>query len=48
VRVAFEDLAFGDIVDQIPPEIERCKQINPDLFAMVGYLESAGWESRKL
>ena len=48
MRVAFEELAYSDIVDQIPPEIEKCKKINPDLLSMVGYLKSVGWESRIL
>ena len=32
----------------IKTEIEKCKQINPDLYTMENYLKSAGWESRKL
>lgn len=48
MRIAFEELAFSEIVDQIPPEIEKCKKINPELFSMADYLKSVGWESRKL
>jgi uncharacterized protein YbjT (DUF2867 family) len=48
MRIAFEELAYSDIVDQIPPEIEKCKKINPDLLSMADYLKSNGWESRIL
>jgi uncharacterized protein YbjT (DUF2867 family) len=48
MRVAFEEFARSDVVDQIPPEIDKNREINPDLMSMEQYLKYEGWDSRKL
>ncbi|MBU2510671.1 NmrA/HSCARG family protein [bacterium] len=48
MRKAFEELAGSDIIDKIPPEIDSCRQINPDLLSMRAYLKHTGWDSVKI
>jgi hypothetical protein len=48
MRVAFEEFSRSDVVDQIPPEIDKNREINPDLMSMEQYLKFEDWDSRKL
>jgi uncharacterized protein YbjT (DUF2867 family) len=48
MRNAFEEFARSELAELIPPEIEKCRRIDPDLMSMEKYLLAMNWDSRGL
>jgi uncharacterized protein YbjT (DUF2867 family) len=48
MRIAFEEFARSEAADLLPSEIEKCRQIDPDLLSMGKYLLAKNWDSRIL